>query len=94
MKLVYEPGEKEMIEKIHAQYGTLFRSEDAMDKIYGLTFKIANRALADYFLCGLLYDHLEDFDLGIDVQSIEFDSVQMSRSALREKLHRMIDDIL
>ena len=56
MKVVYEPGEIERIEIVHAEitkdgwYKGLF--PDSEDKIYGLTFKVTNPALAEYILSG------------------------------------------
>lgn len=99
MKVVYEPNEIERIEKAHKQctengyYGGLFNSQDP-DRLYGLTFKVTNPALAECILVGLLNNRLENFELGIDVQSIEFDTTTMSRSAIREKLLKAIDEIL
>lgn len=99
MKVVYEPNEIERIEKFHKQciengyYGGLFNSQDP-DRLYGITFKVINPALAEYILGGLLYNRLKNFELGIDVQSIEFDTIAMSRSVLKEKLLRSIDEIL
>lgn len=99
MKLVYEPNEIERIEKAHKQciengyYGGLFDSQDP-DRLYGLTFKVTNPALAECILISLLNNKLENFELGIDVQSIEFDTTTTSRSALKEKLLKAIDEIL
>ena len=99
MKLVYKPGETERIKEAHKQciekgyYGGLFDSQNP-DRLYGLTFKVTNPALAEFILVGLLNNRLENFDLGIDVQSIELDATAMSRSALKEKLLRAIDEIL
>lgn len=99
MKVVYEPNEIERIEKAHKQciengyYGGLFNSQDP-DRLYGLTFKVTNPALAECILVGLLNNRLENFELGIDVQSIELDTTTMNRSALKEKLLRAIDEIL
>ena len=98
MKVVYEPNEIERIEKFHKQciengyYGGLFNSQDP-DRLYGLTFKVINPALAECILVGLLNNRLENFELGIDVQSIEFDTIAMNRSVLKEKLLRSIDEI-
>lgn len=99
MKLVYEPNEIERIEKAHKQciekgyYGGLFDSQNP-DRLYGLTFKVTNPALAECILVGLLNNRLENFELGIDVQSIEFDTTAMNRSDLKEKLLKTIDEIL
>ena len=98
MKVLYEPGEIDSIEKAtevlreHGQ-GCLFE-EGNPDRLYGLTFKVKNPALAQYILVGLLNDHLEDFELGIDIQSIEFGPVGMDKAVIREKLHRAVEEIL
>ena len=98
MKVLYEPGEITSIEKsveILKDNGCecLFE-ENNPDKLYGLTFKVTNPALAQYILVGLLNDHLEDFDLGIDIQSIEFGPVGADKTEIREKLHRAVEEIL
>ena len=98
MKVLYEPGEIDSIEEAtevlreHSQ-GCLFEDNNP-DKLYGLTFKVTNPALAQYILVGLLNDHLENFDLGIDVQSIEFGPVGTDKTEIREKLHRAVEEIL
>ena len=98
MKVVYEPGEIASIEKsveILKDNGRecLFE-ENNPDRLYGLTFKVKNPALAQCILVGLLNDRLEDFELGIDIQSIEFGPVGTDKAAIREKLHRAIEEIL
>lgn len=98
MKLVYEPGEIDSIEKateVLKEYGQgcLFE-EGNPDRLYGLTFKVTNPALAQYILVGLMNKHLEDFELGIDIQSIEFGPVGTDKAAIREKLHTAIEEIL
>ena len=98
MKVLYEPGEIDSIEKAtevlreHGQ-GCLFE-EGNPDRLYGLTFKVTNPALAQYILVGLMNNHLEDFQLGIDIQSIEFGPVGTDKAAIREKLHMAIEEIL
>ena len=98
MKVLYEPGEIASIEKsveILKDNGRecLFE-ENNPDRLYGLTFKVKNPALAQCILVGLLNDRLEDFELGIDIQSIEFGPVGTDKAAIREKLHRAIEEIL
>ena len=98
MKVLYEPGEITSIEKSveilkDNGCGCLFE-ENNPDKLYGLTFKVTNPALAQYILVGLLNDHLEDFDLGIDIRSIEFGPVGTDKTEGREKLHRGVDEIV
>ena len=98
MKVLYEPGEIDSIEKAtevlrdHGQ-GCLFE-EGNPDRLYGLTFKVTNPALAQYILVELMNNHLEDFKLGIDIQSIECGPVGMDKAVIREKLHRAVDEIL
>ena len=98
MKVLYEPGEINSIEKAtevlkeHGQ-GCLFE-EGNPDRLYGLTFKVTNPALAQYILVGLLNDHLDNFELGIDIQSIEFGPVGTDKAAIREKLHMAVEEIL
>ena len=98
MKVLYEPGEIASIEKsveILKDNGRecLFE-ENNPDRLYGLTFKVTNPALAQYILVGLLNDRLEDFELSIEIQSIEFGPVGTDKAAVREKLHRAIEEIL
>lgn len=98
MKVLYEPGEITSIEKsveILKDNGRecLFE-ENNPDRLYGLTFKVTNPALAQCILVGLLNDHLEDFELGIKILSIEFGPVGTDKAAIREKLHRAIEEIL
>ena len=98
MKVLYEPGEIASIEKsveILKDNGRecLFE-ENNPDRLYGLTFKVTNPALAQYILVGLLNDRLEDFELGIEILSIEFGPVGTDKAAIREKLHRVIEEIL
>ena len=98
MKVVYEPGEIASIEKsveILKDNGRecLFE-ENNPDRLYGLTFKVTNPALAQCILVGLLNNHLDNFELGIDIQSIEFGPVGTDKAAIREKLHRAIEEIL
>ena len=98
MKVLYEPGEIASIEKsveILKDNGheCLFE-ENNPDRLYGLTFKVINPALAQCTLVGLLNDPLEDFELGIKILSIEFGPVGTDKTAIREKLHRVIEEIL
>ena len=98
MKVLYEPGEITSIEKSVELLkdngcGCLFE-ENNPDRLYGLTFKVTNPALAQYILVGLLNDCLEDFDLGINIQSIEFGPVGTDKAEIREKFHRAVEEIL
>ena len=94
MKVVYDPGEKEQLEKIHSQYGKFVFGDESEGKTYGLTFNVTNPAIAEYVLTGLLYNNLKDFDIGIDVQSIEFDVLATKRSELKRELMDYIDKLL
>ena len=98
MKVLYESGEITSIEKsieILKDNGheCLFE-ENNPDRLYSLTFKVTNPALAQYILVGLLNNYLEDFELGIDIQSIEFGPVGTDKAEIREKLHRAVEEIL
>lgn len=98
MKIVYEPGEIERIESCHSEcikegYSSLFQEADP-DELYGITFKVTNPALASYILGGLLNDRLNDFEMGIDIQSINYNINSINSDNLREKLHKMIDEIV
>ena len=94
MKVVYDPGEKEQLEKIHSQYGKFVFGDESKGKTYGLTFDVTNPAIAEYVLTGLLNSNLKDFDIGIDVQSIEFDVLATRRSELKRELMDYIDKLL
>lgn len=98
MKIVYEPGEIERLESRHSEcvkedFGTIFQGTDP-DKLYGITFKVTNPALASYILGSLLNNRLDDFEMGIDVQSINYNIANIDSSDLSEKLHKMIDEIV
>lgn len=99
MKLIYEPGEIERLEEVRSKcikngyMGRLFDDKDP-DRMYGLTFKVTNHALAEYILIGLLHNKLDEFDIGIDVQSIEFDVLGVKRSEVRKKLINAINEIV
>ena len=101
MKVLYEPGEIASIEKSveilkDNGHGCLFE-ENNPDRLYGLTFKVTNPALAQYILVGLLNDRLDNFELGIDIQSIEFGPVgadKVDKTEIREKLHMAVEEIL
>lgn len=92
MKIVFNDGEKERLESVYDQL-RLQLFEENSDKIYGISFKVTNPALAQYILTSLLHDRLEDFDLGINVTAIHFDQIQ-DRDDVKEKLHKMIDEII
>jgi hypothetical protein len=95
MKIVYEDGEKEKIEDFYNKSKLNIFDNPDPDKVYGLSFKVTDKALAEYILCGLLYDHLtsENFDLGIKVTAIHFNHIE-DKCEIKEKLHKMIDEIM
>lgn len=94
MKIVYNEGEKDRIQEVYEKYIDLklFDDQDP-DKIYSISFKVTNPSLAQCILTDLLYDKLEDFDLGIDVTAIHFNQIK-DKSEIKEKLHQMIDEIV
>ena len=94
MKIVYEENEKENIEEVYNERVNFKIFDDPNpDKLYSITFKVTNPSLAQYILVGLLHDKLEDMDLGIQVQEINFKRIQ-NKDKMKEKMHKMIDDIL
>ena len=98
MKVVYEDGERDRLKAAYdairecGMGGALFGEHDPK-KIYGITFKITKPEIAEWVLFGLLRDKLADFDIGIDVQSIEFD-ILPKKNELINKLHEAIDSIM
>ena len=94
MKVVYDLGAMEPLANIHSQYGKFVFGDESKGKTYGLTFNVTNPAIAEYVLTGLLNSNLKDFDIGIDVQSIEFDVLATRRSELKRELMDYIDKLL
>lgn len=91
MKIVFNDGEKERLEDNYDKLPLkLFENPDLK---YGISFKVTNPAIAQYILTSLLHDRLEDFDLGIEITAIHFDQIQ-DRDDVKEKLHKMIDEII
>jgi uncharacterized protein YfeS len=93
MKIVYEDNEKEKIEDVHNRSKLKLFDEANPDRLYSITFKVTNPGLAQHILTGLLYDQLEEMDLGIEVREINFNRIQ-NKDEMKEKMHKMIDDIL
>ena len=97
MEVIYKDGEKERLQERHAEIVTeglcTFFDDENPERIYGITFKVTNPAIAEYILISLLNNRLENFDIGIDIQSIEFDILPKC-SELKAKLHNMIDEII
>ena len=91
MKVVYDPGEKEQLEKIHSQYGKFVFGDESKGKTYGLTFNVTNPAIAEYVLTGLLNSNLKDFDMGIEMKNNEYDVVGARRSELKRENMEYID---
>ena len=94
MKIVFNEGEKRNLQEAYDNYLTpkLFDSQDP-DTIYSISFKVTNPSLAQYILVSLLHNKLEEFDLGIDVTTIHFNQIK-DRDEIKEKLHKMIDEII
>ena len=97
MKIVYEEGELERLKEVHTKLQekgrfAMFDHPDP-DHIYGLTFKVTEPYLAEYLLISLLHHRIEDFNLGIDIQSIEFSPFIRSND-VKEQLHKAIDEII
>ena len=97
MKIVYEEGELERLKEAHTKLQEkgrfmMFDHPDP-DHIYGLTFKVTEPYLAEYLLIGLLHHRIEDFNLGVDIQSIDFSPFTRSND-VKEQLHEAIDKII
>lgn len=98
MKIVYEEGEIESLEKIRKELidkgrAVLFPVDVDPDRVYSLSFKVTKPGLAEYLLISALNNRLEDFDLGIDIVSINFGDIP-NKEEVRQKLHRAIDEII
>lgn len=95
MRVVYDEGEIERIENTYKMvkevcgHAPLFFEEG---QTYGLTFKVENAAIAEHILVNLLHNRLEDFNIGISVQSINYGVIE-NKDELKNKLHNMIDRI-
>lgn len=89
MKLVYDPGEKELFSE---QTSWLFSNSDP-NRVYSLDFKVMNPPLAEFILISMMNGRLPEIDFGIDIQSINFMSLSETKD-LKEKLHQMIEDIM
>lgn len=96
MRVVYEKGEKETLEKCHAELKerkTVLFTGDAPDRVFGLKFKITNPAIAEYILGGLLFDRLYNFDIGIKVVGIDLEPINDAEN-IKRKLYEAINTIL
>lgn len=97
MKVLYEENEVNSIEKTYQELRNrgrlaLFSGEDP-DRMYSLSFKVTKPALAEYLLISLLNNRLEDFELGINIVSINFDTFP-NKEDVKRKLHEAIDTII
>ena len=96
MKIVYEDGELERLEESYKflkdKKRTLLFGNADPDRTYSLNFKVTNPALAEFYLLSILNNRIEDFDLGIDVTAINFDSLT-NREEVKRKLHESIEAI-
>ena len=92
MKVVYEENEKEYLEE---HYKTEERNKvfPDLNQTYSINFKVTNPALAQYFLVAMMNNRLEDFDIGIKIESINFFEAK-SNERLKEDLYRAIDSVL
>lgn len=97
MKVVYEEGELKRLDESYAKIKemglALLFYNCGPDIVYNLNFKVTNPSLAEYLLVSLLNNKLPDFELGIDITSINFDAV-VDKSDLRKKLHETIDELV
>lgn len=94
MKIVYGDKERDTLKHIYDEFPNynLFGDSDP-DRVYSLNFKVTDPSVAQYVLRGLLFDQLENFDMGIQVTSINF-APFVSSDELKQKLHMAIDDVL
>ena len=95
MKIVYEDGELDRISRAYNEHEGLrtFFDESNPERVYSICFKVTNFALATYVLLGILNNHLEEIDLGIDVLSINFGDLA-NKDEVKARLHRMIEEVL
>ena len=97
MRIVYNNGEKELIkekQKLIRGQGMGIFNMDNPDAVYGLTFKVTDPEIAEYILLSLLYDKLEDFDIGIDVKSVDFVDIETRKENRKTRICAAIEDIL
>ena len=92
MKIVYKENEKERLEEFYQneEHHKIFTD---LSKIYSINFKVTNPALAQYFLVAMTNNRLEDFDIGISIESINFFEAK-TNERLKEDLYRAIDEVL
>lgn len=92
MKLVYNEGEKERLREFFENDKSVRLFSGDPDKVYSLSFKVTDPCLAQAALPAIL-NNMIDFDIGIDVISINFSDLP-NREEVKDKLHRMIDEII
>ena len=97
MKIIYEENEIEELEQENSAWkekgrGGLFDDYDP-DRVYSLNFKVTNPVLAEYWIPALLFDNLQDFDLGIAIESININAA-VNKEELKRKLHEAIEQLV
>lgn len=94
MKLVYEEGEKENLQKIHKELiesgrAMLFDDSD-IGRTFSVNFTLTDSALASYILVAMLNNKL-DIDMGINITSINLNPA-VDKTKIKEKLYKLIDE--
>lgn len=91
MKLVFEEGEKERIEQLYEEIrGNAAIVSDDPDRLYALSFKVTNPAIANRILTGILFGGLSDVDLGIKAEAIHYSFIS-NIDEVKTKLIAAID---
>lgn len=94
MKVLYDDNEKQILRAIYDQHPNAHLFDDSdLERVYSINFKVTDPGVAQYILRGMLFDKLEDFDMGIKIMSINF-APYVGNYELKQKLHDAIDDIL
>ena len=94
MKVLYDDNERETLRDIYDKYvETHLFGDFNPDKVYSINFKITDPEVAEYIFRGMLFNTLEDFDLGIKVTSINL-VPYVDNYELKAKLHDAIDKII
>lgn len=95
MKVVFEDGELERLgeidQRIRKDRG--WGLYDDVDREYALTFTVTNPAIANYILPALLNNKIDEFDMGINVTSLQFATLA-DKNGVAEQLHNAVDQIL
>jgi len=93
MKLVFEPGEKELIEETYKRCPVALFQPDSAGKEFGLTIEITNPALADPFVSGLLNGRVfkdDSIDLGFKVNAVHFRAL-LNKDELKSQVIQAIE---